>query len=299
MALVSVRNLTVTYNKGRTVAAGGLDLSVRDGELFILLGPSGCGKTTVLHSIAGLIEPDEGEVRIGDEAMTSVENRVHVAPQDRKIAMVFQEYALYPNMTVRGNLSFPLENIGVDKNEIDEKVRKTAKLMGLDDLLGRKPAELSGGQRQRVALGRAIIRDPRVFLLDEPLGNLDAKLRIRMRFELKKLQRALGVTTVYVTHDQTEAMTMADRIMLMKDGTAVQVGTPDDLFSRPKNLFVAGFIGTPPMNLIDCTLVEGGGAPVRCWGICDTRATQDRIEDWGLHREECRGRHQAVGHLGV
>jgi len=259
MASVSVRGLTVTYNNGKTVAADGVDLSVKDGELFVLLGPSGCGKTTVLHSIAGLIEPSDGEIKIGDDVVTSVKKRVHMAPQNRKIAMVFQEYALYPNMTVRGNLSFPLENLGMDKDKIEEKVRKTSKLMGIEDLLGRKPAELSGGQRQRVALGRAIIRNPSVFLLDEPLGNLDAKLRLRMRFEIKKLQRELGVTTVHVTHDQTEAMTMADRIMIMKDGKVVQVGTPEDLFLRPDNLFVAGFIGTPSMNLIDCTLVKDGG----------------------------------------
>lgn len=254
MAPVSVRGLTVTYNRGKTVAASAQNFDVKNGEFFVLLGPSGCGKTTVLHCIAGLIQPDSGEIKIGDVVSTSVKKRIYVAPQDRKIAMVFQEYALYPNMTVKSNLSFPLENAGVEKKEIEKRVKETADVLGLGDLLNRKPAELSGGQRQRVALGRALIRKPKAFLLDEPLGNLDAKLRLRMRFELKKLQKTLGITTVYVTHDQTEAMTMADRIMLMKDGKTIQLGTTDELFSHPKNLFVAGFIGVPPMNLINCTV---------------------------------------------
>jgi len=256
MASIDVKDLTVAYNRGRTIAVDGLDMHVEDGEFYVLLGPSGCGKTTILYSIAGLLKPTSGEVKIGGKVVTSTKEHIFVRPQDRNIAMVFQEYALYPNMTVARNIGFPLENMGVEKEEIKRKVREISELLGIEDLLDRKPAQLSGGQRQRVALGRAIVRNPTVFLMDEPLGNLDAQLRTKMRFELKELQKRLQVTTVYVTHDQTEAMTMADKIMLLKDGRPVQVGTPEDLFLRPKNLFVGTFIGSYPMNLIECTLVN-------------------------------------------
>jgi multiple sugar transport system ATP-binding protein len=252
MVSVTIKNLTKTY--GNTIAIENLNFQLKDGEFFTLLGPSGCGKTTTLYSVAGLLEPDEGEIKLGNKIATSTKEHIHAPPQNREISMVFQDYALYPHMTVSKILAFPLENKGINKKEIEKRVKKTAELLDIGNLLNRKPSQLSGGQKQRVALGRAIIRNPKVFLFDEPLSNLDAKLRIRMRAELKKLQKKLGVTTIYVTHDQIEAMTMSDRIMLLKDGKSVQVGTPDDLFSRPKNLFVAGFIGAPPMNFIDCTI---------------------------------------------
>lgn len=262
MPSVTISDLRVAYNKGKTLALSDFNLRIDDGEFCVLLGPSGCGKTTALHCIAGLIKPDSGEIRIGETVVTSVDKRVFLRPQDRNIAMVFQEYALYPNMTVRGNLSFALETMGIARPEIRAKVEHTAKMLGIEGLLDRKPAELSGGQRQRVALGRALVRDPQVFLLDEPLGNLDAKLRDQVRYELRKLQLSLGVTTVYVTHDQTEAMTLADRIVLMKDGHVLQEGTPRELYSEPKNLFVAGFVGTPQINLMRCSVrkqQEGDG----------------------------------------
>ncbi|MDY0392128.1 MAG: ABC transporter ATP-binding protein [Candidatus Bipolaricaulis sp.] len=256
MAGVTVEDIRVTYNKGKTVAAADVAFDVRDGEFCVLLGPSGCGKTTVLHCIAGLIRPDSGQVKIGDRLVTDVKKNVHVRPQDRNIAMVFQEYALYPNMTVRRNMAFPLETRKLPRRQIEQKVQQTAELLGIEELLDRKPAQLSGGQRQRVALGRALVRDPDVFLLDEPLGNIDAKLRLQVRFELKRVQRQLGVTMVYVTHDQVEAMAMADKIVLMNEGKIAQVGTPDELYETPKNLFVAGFLGIPPINLFQCSIVR-------------------------------------------
>jgi multiple sugar transport system ATP-binding protein len=224
---------------------------VEDKEFLILLGPSGCGKTTALRCIAGLENPEEGEIYIGDRLVNELD------PKERNIAMVFQSYALYPHMTVFKNLSFPLENMKFPPEEINQRVKQTAKLLKVDSLLDRKPKQLSGGQRQRVALGRAIVRDPKVFLMDEPLSNLDAKLRVYMRAELKKLQKELGVTTVYVTHDQVEAMTMGDKVAIMNEGILQQVGTPDDIYSRPSNMFVAGFIGSPPTNFFDCKLLGG------------------------------------------
>lgn len=252
MASISIKDMRVSYNKRSTFALKGLNLEVDDGAFCVFLGPSGCGKSTAMHCIAGLIRPDSGEVCIGDTLMTSTEKRQFVQPQERNIAMVFQEYALYPNMTVRKNMSFALETKKAPKDEIARRVDEMAKMLGIEPLLERKPAELSGGQRQRVALGRALVRDPSVFLLDEPLGNLDAKLRDQVRYELKKIQAKLGVTTVYVTHDQTEAMTMADHIVLMKDGEVIQEGTPNQLYDHPQNLFVAGFLGTPQINTFDC-----------------------------------------------
>lgn len=262
MPPVIVKNMSVVYDKGRTIALDKLNLEIKDGEFCVFLGPSGCGKTTALMCIAGLIVPTSGSVNIGEELVTSIEANTFVRPQDRNIAMVFQEYALYPNMTVRGNMSFALENRKQSKQDIDEKITEIASMLGIEQLLDRKPAELSGGQRQRVALGRSLVRDPSIFLLDEPLGNLDAKLREQVRFDLKRIQRNLGVTTVYVTHDQTEAMTLADRIVLMQAGKVVQEGTPNDLYRTPKNMFVAEFVGTPRINFLDCRVSLKDGAPL-------------------------------------
>lgn len=258
MASITIKELSVSYNKGKTMALNNLSLQVRDGEFCVFLGPSGCGKSTAMYCIAGLLRPDQGEVHINDKVVTAPGKGAFVPPQERNIAMVFQEYALYPNMTVRKNMSFALETKKAPKDEIARQVDKMAKMLSIEHLLDRKPAELSGGQRQRVALGRALVRDPNVFLLDEPLGNLDAKLREQVRYELKKIQAQLGVTTVYVTHDQTEAMTMADHIILMKDGHIVQEGTPNDLYDHPCNLFVAGFLGTPQINTFDCRVMRDG-----------------------------------------
>jgi len=254
MVSITIKNLTKKY--GNTVANKDISLQIKDKEFFVFLGPSGCGKTTTLFAIAGLIKIDAGEIWIGDELVTSAEKGIHKPPQERGIAMVFQDYAIYPHMNVFDNIAFPLKISNTDKQEIEQRVKKTAELLGISQLLDRKPRQLSGGQRQRVALGRAMVRRPKVFLMDEPLANLDAKLRVQMRTELKKLQLDLGVTTIYVTHDQVEAMTMADRIMVQKDGVIEQIGTPDELYNHPSNLFVAGFIGSPEMNFIDCTLVK-------------------------------------------
>ena len=259
MASITFKNVSVSYDRGKTKTLKDLSLEVKDGEFCVFLGPSGCGKSTAMHCIAGLLKPDTGEVYIGDQLVTAMEKKVFVQPQQRNIAMVFQEYALYPNMTVRKNMSFGLQTLKVDKAEIEKRVNYMAKMLSIEHLMERKPAELSGGQRQRVALGRALVRDPNVFLLDEPLGNLDAKLREQVRYELKKIQSELGVTTVYVTHDQTEAMTMADHIILMRDGMIMQEGTPSDLYDCPNNVFVASFLGTPQINLFDCRVVRKDG----------------------------------------
>ena len=232
----------VTKRFGDVVAVNSLSLEVRDKDFLVLLGPSGCGKTTALRCIAGLETPKEGEIYIGDRLVNNLD------PKDRDVAMVFQSYALYPHMTVFDNLAFPLENMKVPKDEIKIKVRQVAELLRIEMLLNRKPKQLSGGQRQRVALGRAMVRDPHVFLMDEPLSNLDAKLRVYMRAELKKLQKELRVTTIYVTHDQVEAMTMGDKIAILNEGVLQQIGTPDRIYFHPSNMFVAGFIGSPPTN---------------------------------------------------
>jgi multiple sugar transport system ATP-binding protein len=221
-----------------------ISLDIQDGEFMILVGPSGCGKSTALRMIAGLEDISAGELKIGDEVVNEL------APKDRDIAMVFQNYALYPHMTVRENMGFALKLAGTDKGEIDHKVTEAARTLDLEQHLDRRPANLSGGQRQRVAMGRAIVRDPRAFLMDEPLSNLDAKLRVQMRTEVAKLQTKLETTTVYVTHDQTEAMTLGDRVAVMRAGVLQQVGTPAELYDSPKNLFVAGFIGSPAMNFM-------------------------------------------------
>lgn len=256
MASVTVKDLFVSYHRGRTIAVDHVSFFVKDGEFCVLLGPSGCGKTTILQCIAGLIRPGKGEILIGDKIVTSKEKNIFVRPQDRNIAMVFQEYALYPNLTVKQNLAFPLECQGLPRREIDVRVRSVAEMLGITDLLDRRPAQLSGGQRQRVALGRALVRQPAVFLLDEPLGNLDAQLRVQVRYELKRIQQQLRATMIYVTHDQTEAMTLADQIVLLKNGKIEQKGNPFELYELPANLFVAGFIGSPPMNFLKGTVVE-------------------------------------------
>lgn len=255
MASVKVSDLFVSYHRGRTVAVDNVSFTVNDGEFCVLLGPSGCGKTTILQCIAGLIRPDAGEIVIGEKIVTSIKKNVFVRPQDRNIAMVFQEYALYPNLTVRENLAFPLECQGLSRKEIEERVQSVADMLGITNLLNRRPAQLSGGQRQRVALGRALVRQPSVFLLDEPLGNLDAQLRVQVRYELKRIQRQLHATMIYVTHDQTEALTMADQIVLLRAGKIEQMGSPRELYEMPGNLFVAGFIGSPPMNLVEGIVV--------------------------------------------
>jgi multiple sugar transport system ATP-binding protein len=251
MAEIVLEHVNKTYPDGAT-AVKDLNVTIADGEFLILVGPSGCGKTTTLNMIAGLEDISSGELRIGGERVNEK------APKDRDIAMVFQSYALYPHMTVRQNIAFPLTLAKMKKTEIAQKVEETAKILDLTELLDRKPSQLSGGQRQRVAMGRAIVRHPKAFLMDEPLSNLDAKLRVQMRGEIARLQRKLGATTVYVTHDQTEAMTLGDRVVVMHGGVAQQIGTPDELYERPANLFVAGFIGSPAMNFFPATLTPTG-----------------------------------------
>ena len=247
MASISLNHIKKVY-PGDIEVISDLNLQIKDKEFVVLVGPSGCGKSTTLRMIAGLEEISDGEMYIGDRKVNDV------APKDRDIAMVFQNYALYPHMTVYKNMAFGLKLRKMDKQEIDQKVRAVAKILDLEHLLDRKPKALSGGQRQRVALGRAMVRDPAVFLLDEPLSNLDAKLRTQMRTEITKLHRRLDTTFVYVTHDQTEAMTMGDRIVVMKDGVIQQADTPQNLYNNPCNMFVAGFIGSPQMNFLEGTI---------------------------------------------
>lgn len=251
MAEIVLEHVNKNYPNGAT-AVHDLSITVADGEFLILIGPSGCGKTTTLNMIAGLEDISSGELRIDGDRVNEK------APKDRDIAMVFQSYALYPHMTVRQNIAFPLMLAKVKKAEIAQKVSETAQILDLTDLLDRKPSQLSGGQRQRVAMGRAIVRHPKAFLMDEPLSNLDAKLRVRTRGEIARLQRKLGATTVYVTHDQTEAMTLGDRVVVMRSGVVQQIGTPDELYERPVNLFVAGFIGSPVMNFFPAKLTPNG-----------------------------------------
>ncbi|MFW9972315.1 MAG: ABC transporter ATP-binding protein [Candidatus Odinarchaeota archaeon] len=257
MANVKIKNLTKRYEK--TAAINDINLEIKDGELFILLGPSGCGKTTTLLCIAGLIKPDEGEIWLGEEMVTGIENHIYERPQDRNVAMVFQDYAIYPHMTVFKNIAFPLAIRKIHKDEIEKKVKEVAERLEISQLLDRKPKQLSGGQRQRVALARAIVREPNAFLMDEPLSNLDAKLRVFARAELKRLHKRLGITIVYVTHDQLEAMSIGDRIAILNNGSLEQLDTPDKIYNFPKNIFVAGFIGSPPMNMLDGTLLEKNG----------------------------------------
>jgi multiple sugar transport system ATP-binding protein len=251
MAEIVLDHVTKTYASG-AAAVKDLSITIADGEFIILVGPSGCGKSTTLNMIAGLEDISSGELRIGGDRVNDK------APKDRDIAMVFQSYALYPHMTVRQNIAFPLTLAKMSKADITTKVDETAKILDLTELLERKPGQLSGGQRQRVAMGRAIVRNPKAFLMDEPLSNLDAKLRVQMRAEIARLQNRLGTTTVYVTHDQTEAMTLGDRVVVMLGGVAQQIGTPDELYHRPANLFVAGFIGSPAMNFFPAALTDVG-----------------------------------------
>ena len=251
MASLSLKNINKTYDNGYC-AVKNFNLEIADKEFIIFVGPSGCGKSTTLRMIAGLEDITSGELWIGDKLVNDVE------PKDRDIAMVFQNYALYPHMTIYDNIAFGLKLRKTPKHEIDKLVHEAAKSLDIEHLLDRKPKALSGGQRQRVAMGRAIVRNPKVFLMDEPLSNLDAKLRVQMRIEISKLHQKLGTTIIYVTHDQTEALTLGTRIVVMKDGIVQQVDSPIDLYQKPKNLFVAGFIGSPQMNFIDAKVVSNG-----------------------------------------
>jgi multiple sugar transport system ATP-binding protein len=265
MARLALKGLSKRF--GAVEAVCGIDLDVAHEEFVVLVGPSGCGKSTILRMIAGLEEASGGEIRIGERLVNNT------APKDRNIAMVFQNYALYPHKTVYGNMAFALRAQRLPKADVDRRVQQAAAVLGLEDLMERKPGELSGGQRQRVAMGRAIVRDPAVFLFDEPLSNLDAELRTRLRSEIKKLHQKLRATVVYVTHDQVEAMTLADRIVILNKGKVEQVGTPTEVYAAPSNLFVAGFIGSPPMNMIPaeisvdaqgqrCVIAAGASLPL-------------------------------------
>ena len=252
MAAVAFEGVGKVYADG-TRAVSGMDLEIQDGEFMVLVGPSGCGKTTALRMVAGLEDISEGVLRIGERVVN------HVPARDRDIAMVFQSYALYPHLTVFDNIAFGLRLRKMPKDEIDRRVREVAHILGLEEFLDRKPRALSGGQRQRVAMGRAIVRQPVAYLMDEPLSNLDAKLRVHMRAEISSLQHELGVTTIYVTHDQVEAMTMGDRVAVMRKGELQQVAPPQELYERPVNLFVGGFIGSPAMNLVEATVARRNG----------------------------------------
>lgn len=286
MAGISLKNIYKIY-PGDVTAVSDFNLEIPDKEFVILVGPSGCGKSTTLRMIAGLEEISKGELYIGDRLVNDV------APKDRDIAMVFQNYALYPHMTVYKNMAFGLELRKVPKDVIKEKVEEAARILDIEHLLNRKPKALSGGQRQRVALGRAMVRDPAVFLLDEPLSNLDAKLRAAMRTEITKLHKKLGTTFVYVTHDQTEAMTMGDRIVVMKDGFIQQVDTPQHLYDKPCNKFVAGFIGSPQMNFIACTVEKKGDAITANFGNYALEIPKAKLE--GSNLESYVGKNVIMG----
>ena len=248
---VELENLSKRW--GSVVGAASINLEIKDGEFVAFLGPSGCGKTTTLLMVAGIYKPTEGEIRFDDRLVN------HVAPKDRNVGMVFQSYALYPHMSVFQNISYPLKLKKVPKEEMQEQAQRVADMMGIGHLMDRKPAQLSGGQQQRVALGRALVKEPDLLLFDEPLSNLDARLRLSMRGEIKRLQMELGITSIYVTHDQVEAMTMADRVAVMKDGLLQAYAPPDELYDQPRTLFVAGFVGNPPMNFLDVEVVRENG----------------------------------------
>ncbi len=271
MARIQLKNIVKSW--GASVGVKRMSLDIADGEFLVLLGPSGCGKTTTMRMVAGLEDPTEGEIWIGERCVNALE------PKDRDVAMVFQSYGLYPNMTVYQNIAFPLLIRGTPKAEIDPAVRRASAKVELDEFLQRRPKELSGGQRQRVALARAIVRQPQVFLMDEPLSNLDAKLRVSMRAHIKHLHHELGVTTIYVTHDQVEAMTLADRVVVMSKAEIQQIGTPEDIYNDPANLFVAGFIGAPAMNLVRGAVREG---VFECRG----EGFQVRVAGFGRHTQE-------------
>lgn len=279
MAEISVRNVTKSY--GATKVIHGVDIEIADGELIVVVGPSGCGKSTLLRMVAGLEQITGGDIAIGGRVVNDLE------PKDRDIAMVFQNYALYPHMTVYNNMAYGLKITGHSKAEIEARVAKAAGILELSELLPRKPKQLSGGQRQRVAMGRAIVRDPAVFLFDEPLSNLDAKLRVQMRLEIKQLQRSLGTTAIYVTHDQVEAMTLADRLVVMNQGLAEQIDTPLAVYERPASLFVAGFIGSPAMNFVPARVAADGAAIT-----LDSGAT---VSTHGADLTALAGRHLTLG----
>ncbi|MBE5938241.1 MAG: sn-glycerol-3-phosphate ABC transporter ATP-binding protein UgpC [Lachnospiraceae bacterium] len=271
MASLSLKNINKTYPNG-FVAVKNFNLEIADKEFIIFVGPSGCGKSTTLRMIAGLEEITAGELYIGDKLVNDVE------PKDRDIAMVFQNYALYPHMSVYDNMAFGLRLRKTPKDRIDKLVHEAAKILDIEHLLDRKPKALSGGQRQRVAMGRAIVRDPKVFLMDEPLSNLDAKLRVQMRIEISKLHQRLETTIIYVTHDQTEALTLGTRIVVMKDGVIQQVDTPLDLYMKPNNLFVAGFIGSPQMNFLECKVVKSGNDVLLQFGERSVKLTEPKAK---------------------
>ena len=287
MADIAIEGATKVYPDG-TEAVSDLNLDIRDGEFMVLVGPSGCGKTTGLRMVAGLEEITSGTVRIGDRVVNDL------PPKDRDVAMVFQNYALYPHMSVYDNMAFALKLRKMSRDEIGRRVRDAAEILGLTEYLQRKPKALSGGQRQRVAMGRAIVREPQAFLMDEPLSNLDAKLRVQMRAEIAKLQQDLGVTTIYVTHDQTEAMTMGDRVALLKQGRLQQVDVPQVLYERPANLFVAGFIGSPAMNLVDAALGRDAGGLAVTFGS-NALTLDDRVLDRRPALRAYEGRRVVVG----
>lgn len=270
MSELKLKNVQKKYPNG-FVAVQEFNLDIADKEFIIFVGPSGCGKTTTLRMIAGLEEISEGELYIGDKLMNDV------APKDRDIAMVFQNYALYPHMTVFDNMAFGLKLRKTPKAEIEKRVKEAARILDIEHLLDRKPKALSGGQRQRVAMGRAIVREPKVFLMDEPLSNLDAKLRVQMRTEISKLHQKLQTTFIYVTHDQTEAMTLGTRIVVLKDGIIQQVDTPSNLYYKPQNLFVAGFIGSPQMNFIDCQVSESGSDLLLSFGDYKVKVPENKV----------------------
>src|SRR3979490_240393 len=275
MASVGIRDVRKAY--GATQVIHGVDITINDGEFVVLVGPSGCGKSTLLRMIAGLENITGGEIRIGERVVNNV------PPKERDIAMVFQNYALYPHMTVADNMSFSMRLRGAPKQEIETRVKRAAEILGLTALLERFPRQLAGGQRQRVAMGRAIVRDPQVFLFDEPLSNLDAKLRVQMRTEIKELHQRLRTTTVYVTHDQIEAMTMADKIVVMHDGLVEQIGAPLALYDRPDNLFVAGFIGSPAMNFLPGRIRNNGQAAFEGAGLRVVLRRGAASENWRGH----------------
>lgn len=272
MAKVTLKGVTKKF--GDVMAVKGIDLEIKDKEFLVLVGPSGCGKSTTLRMVAGLEEISDGTVEIGDTVVNDI------PPKDRDIAMVFQNYALYPHMDVYNNMAFGLKLRKFPKTEIDRRVKETARILGIENLLDRKPKQLSGGQRQRVALGRAIVREPKVFLMDEPLSNLDAKLRVQMRAELSKLHDRLQTTIIYVTHDQTEAMTMGDRIVVLKDGIIQQVDDPLTLYNKPSNMFVAGFIGSPAMNFFNAKLIKEGESYFVDGGAFKIKVPQNRAQEF-------------------
>ncbi len=259
MKNVTIKNIQKEFfsiRRGKIAALKGIDLEIDAGQFFVLLGPSGCGKSTLLNIIAGIEKPTLGEIKFGERIVVSSDKKIFLTPKERDVAMVFQSYALYPHMTVFDNIAFPLNIAKTSKQKIKQKVENAAEILQITNLLKAKPVELSGGQRQRVALGRAIVRSPNVLLLDEPLSNLDALLRISMRSELKQIQRKLNLTTIYVTHDQTEAMSLGDKIAVLNEGSVLQTGKPDEIYQQPDNLFVGKFIGSPPMNLLEGKIIR-------------------------------------------